>query len=274
MQSDFGAADQAMERAEQSLAGGTGDPVERARLLDLKASLRKDQRRFAEAARLLDRAIALYRDSAETQRAGRALLNQASLLRTAGHPKRALRALQEAVATLDPQREPRLLLCARHNLAEYLSALGRDLQAHRVFTEAQPLYDRFPDPWTQRRRLWLEGKILRGLRQLDAAEARLAAARRGFLDQDIAYDAALASLDLAAVYALQGRSAEQRRLVEELRPMIESHHLHREAHEALAYFRRAVEDQRATPRLVDAVLHFLDLARHDPGLRFEAPLEL
>lgn len=273
MRSDFEAADRAMARAEESLALGTHDPLERARIFDLKASLRKDQRRFPEAARLLDRAIALYRAAAETHRACRALINQASLLRTAGNPKRALRALREAVRALDPEREPRLLLCARHNLAYHLSALGRDLEAHRVFTEALPLYERFPDSWTQRRRLWLEGRILRGLGQLDAAETRLAAARRGFLDQQIAYDAALASLDLAAVYALQGRSAEQRRLVEELQPMIESHHLHREAEQALAYFRRAVEDQRATPRLVEAVLRFLDLARHDPGLRFEAPQE-
>lgn len=273
MSSDLEAAEGTMRAAERSLARGTGDPVERARLLDLQASLAKDLRQFRRAARLLDRAIAHYRDAAEAHRAGRARIKQAGVYRAWGYPKRAIRVLREAVDSLTPEREPRLLLCARHNLAEYLTVLGRTLEARAVFGQAQPLYARFPDAWTQRRRLWLEGKILRGLGQLEAAEARLAEARRGFLEQEIEYDAALVSLDLAAVYAQQGRAGEQRRLAEEMRPLLTARDVHREAQAALSCFRRAAETESASPRLVEGLLEFLAQARHDPGLRFVEPVE-
>ena len=142
-----------------------------------------------------------------------------------------------------------------------------------MFRESQPLYDRFPDPWTQRRRLWLDGKILRGLGQLEAAEARLSEARRGFLEQEIVYDAALVSLDLAAVYALQGRVDDQRRLAREMLPIFTARGVHREARAALAYFQQAVERERASPQVVEGLLEYLSQARLDPELRFEAPPE-
>jgi tetratricopeptide (TPR) repeat protein len=271
MGSDLEGAELEMETAEKHLARGTRDPVEEGRLLDLKASLRKDQRRFRDAARLLKRAIRLYRAAGEAHRAGHALITQAVLYRTAGHAEQAIEVLRRGVAYLDSAREPRVQLCARHTLAYALADLKRYMDAQQIFRESQPLYDRFPDLWTQRRRLWLEGKILRGLGQLDAAEARLAEARRGFLEQDIVYDAALVSLDLAAVYALQGRTAEQRRLAREMVPIFEARGVHREAQVALAYFQRAAERESVTPQIVEGLLDYLSQARLDPGLRFQAP---
>ena len=274
MSSNLDGAELAMRQAEERLASGTRDPVEEARLLDLKASLRKDQRRFKEAANQLKRAIRLYRSAGEAQRAGQAMITQADLLRAAGHAKRAVRLLRQAVSYLDSAREVRVQLCARHTLAVALADLERTMEAQQVFRESQPLYDRFPDPWTQRRRLWLDGKILRGLGQLEAAEARLSAARRGFLDQEIVYDAALVSLDLAAVYALQGRLDDQRRLAREMLPIFTARGVHREARAALAYFQRAVERERASPQVVEGLLDYLSQARLDPELRFEAPPEV
>lgn len=271
MGSDIDGAERAMQAAEESLALGSSDPVEEARLLDLKASLRKDQRRFKDAVRLLKRAIRLYRETGEAQRAGAAVISQAALYRVAGHPERAVRVLRQAVDYLDSTREPRIQLCARHTLAVALADLERFMEAQGVFGDSQLLYDRFPDAWTQRRRIWLEGKILRGLGQLEAAEARLAAARRGFLEQEIVYDAALVSLDLAAVYAQQGRFEDQRRLAREMYPIFRARGVHREAQAALAYFQEAAEEERASPRVVEGLLEFLSQARHDPGLRFEQP---
>lgn len=273
MGADLDRADLAMQTAEERLAHGTRDPVEEGRLLDLKASLRKDQRRFKEAARLLKRAIRLYRAAGEAHRAGRALITQAVLYRAAGHPEKAIEVLRRGVTYLETTREPRTQLCARHTLAFALADLGRYMDAQQVFRDSQGLYDRFPDRWTQQRRVWLEGRILRGLGQFDAAEARLVEARRGFLEQDIAYDAALVSLDLAAVYALQGRVEDQRRLARELMPFLAAHGVHREAQAALSYFQQAAESERASPQVVEGLLNFLSQARLDPGLRFEAPPE-
>jgi hypothetical protein len=48
------------------------------------------------------------------------------------------------------------------------------------------------------------------------------AARDGFLTEDIPYETALVSLDLAQLYAEQGRTAELKRLSAELVPIFAS----------------------------------------------------
>jgi tetratricopeptide (TPR) repeat protein len=200
-------------------------------------------------------------------------VKQAIVWRDAGDPEQAIGLLWKAIPSIQSKEPSRLLLCARHNLAVWSTDLGQFMQARRVFRDSEPLYDRFPDPWTQRRRAWVEGRILHGLGQLDAAEERLAWAQRGFVEQEIAYDAALVSLDLAAVYAAQGRSADLKRLAGDMVPIFRARDVHREALAALAYFRHAVEMEKATSALVESLLDYLRRARHDPGLRFDRPEE-
>jgi tetratricopeptide (TPR) repeat protein len=271
MRSDLTAAEEAIRASEIALASGTGDPVEAARILELKSSLRRDQQRFDEAITCLEQAISKYRRVGENDRAAGAQVKQAIVWRDAGDPEQAIRLLWKAIPSIKSKEPSRLLLCARHNLAVWSTDLGQFMQARRVFRDSEPLYDRFPDPWTQRRRAWVEGRILHGLGQLEAAEERLAWAQRGFVEQEIAYDAALVSLDLAAVYAAQGRSADLERLAGDMVPIFRARDIHREALAALAYFRHAVEMDTATSALVESLLDYLRRAQHDPGLRFERP---
>lgn len=270
MHSDLAGADEAMARARAEIVRGTGDSVERARLLDLEASLRKEQRRLRDAARLLRRAIAAYRAAGESRSAGKALITLAEVRRTAGRPEDAVALLREAVEELDPGEDDKLVLCARHNLAAALVDLDQFMEARGVFRETRPLYLRFADSWTQRRRLWLAGRIDLGLGQLDAAERRLDQARRGFLEQEIVYDAALVSLDLAAVYARQGRSEDLRRLAQEMLPVFNARGVHAEARRALGLFQQAARLDLVSAGLVQRLLGYLHRARHDPNLRFEA----
>jgi tetratricopeptide (TPR) repeat protein len=271
MRSDLEGAEEAMERAQAALERGTGDPLETGRVLDLKASLRKDQQRYAEALPLLDRAVALYRSVGEERRASRAEVTRAIVTRHADDPEAAIRLLRAAMGSLPDAGDPRLELCARHNLAVWLTDLDRPLEAWKAFRDAEPLYDRYPDLWTQHRRAWVEGRIQRGLGQLEAAEERLTWAQRGFVAQEIAYDAALVSLDLAAVYAEQGRNGDLKQLAAHMVPIFQSRDIHREALAALAWFRQEVEAETATAALVHHLLDFLQRARHDPALRWEGP---
>ncbi len=270
MRSDLEGADRAIGEARAWIARGTGDPVERARLLDLEASLRKEQRRLDEAARLLRRSIAAYRAAGETRNAGKAMITLAAVQEVAGRPEEAVTLLREAADDFDPKHDRRLLLCARHNLASNLVALDQHMEARRVFRTTLPLYLAFDDPWTQRRRLWLAGRIDLGLGQLDAAERHLERARQGFLEQEIVYDAALVSLDLAAVYARRRRAEDLRRLAREMLPVFNARGVHKEARRALAYFQQAAEVELVTTAMVQHLLAYLHRARHDPAMRFEA----
>jgi tetratricopeptide (TPR) repeat protein len=271
VRSDLHGAEEAFENADACLRKGSQESVERAIFLDLKASLRRDQRRFDDAMRLLHRAVSIFAQHGHRHRAGRSLVNMATVRNHAGNPEAGIPLLKQAVELIDPEQEPRLLLCARHNLIDYLASSDRIHDAQGLYRETRPLYRDFPDAWAQNRRKWVRGKIARGLGQPRMAESLFQAARDGFIEEGIPYDTALVSLELATLYAEQGRTEDLKRLAQEMLPIFSSLQIHREALAALAYLKQAIETERASPEVVSSVAAYLRRARHDPGLRFEAP---
>jgi len=261
-------AEEAFTRAHQHLEKGTQDPLERAILLDLEASLRRDLRQFEEALNLLKRAVAIFLQGSQQHRAGRSLLKIDDVYHHMGTPEKGIPLLYQALEYIDPEEEPRLLLCARHNLIDDLAASGRYLEAQGLYRATRPLYRSFPDAWTQNRRKWVKGKIARGLGQADQAESLFLAARDGFVEEGVPYDTALVSLELATLYADQGRRSDLRRLAEGMVPIFSSLNIHREALAALACLKQAAEADRVTAELVSSVAAYLRRAQHDPGMRF------
>ncbi|HKV11130.1 MAG TPA: hypothetical protein VJ725_23520, partial [Thermoanaerobaculia bacterium] len=170
---------------------------------------------------------------------------------------------------IDSEQEPRLLLSAWHNLSFVLADLGRFIEAQSLYRKARPLYREFSDAWTQNRRKWLKAKILQGLGQSFQAESLYLAAQAGFIEEGIPYDTALVSLELATLYAGQGRTAELKRLAEEMVPIFASRQIHRETLAALAYLKQAAEAEKASYELVARVAAFVKRAQFDPGARFE-----
>lgn len=271
--SDLLGAERAFDTALRYLRQGTGDPLERALLLDLKSSLLRDQRRFEGAVNLLLRALRVYRDIGETHRAGRILVKLSTLHEHAGTPERAIPLLHEALTLIDAGREPRLLLTAQHNLITNLAEAGRFMEAHGLFIQARPLYSRFPDAWTQNRRYWVAGKIARGLGQAREAEAHLLTAREGFLAEKAAFDTALVSLDLAVLYAAQGRTDALRENAEQVLAVFSAGQIHREALAALSFLQQAAAAERASLETVSCVAAFLKRLRHDPDLAFSGHVQ-
>jgi tetratricopeptide (TPR) repeat protein len=271
VRSDLFGAEEAFEAAYAHLLQGTRDQLERAIFLDLRASLLRAQRRFEPALRLLRRAVDLFLGSGNPHRAGRSLVNMSTVHHFAGEEEQAIPLLVRALELIDPEVEPRLLLCVRHNLIDDLAQAGRFLEAQSLYRETRPLYRDFTDAWTQNRRKWVKARISRGLGQTGVAESLFLAAREGFLAEGIPYDTALVSLELATLYAEQGRMEDLKRLAGEMMPIFSSLQIHREALAALAYFQQAVEAERASLAVVSAVAEYLRRAQHDPELRFEAP---
>ncbi|HSN86360.1 MAG TPA: tetratricopeptide repeat protein [Thermoanaerobaculia bacterium] len=269
VRSDLQSAEEAFAAAYRHLRAGTKDPLEKAILLDLEASLRRDQRRFEAAFRLLRRAVKIFRQSDQQHRAGRTLVNLATVHHHAGNPAEGIPLLYEALDLIDSEQEPRLLLCARHNLIFYLAGAEQFLEAQKIYRETRPLYRSFSDAWTQNRRKWVKGKIVRGLGQADQAESLFLAAREGFITEGIPYDTALVSLELATLYAEQRRTADLKKLAGEMVPIFSSLNIHREALAALAYLKQAAEAERASLEVVRRVADYLRRAQHDPALRFE-----
>jgi tetratricopeptide (TPR) repeat protein len=247
---DFRGAEEAFNTAAAHLRNGTGDLMERAVLLDLRASLLRELRRFDEAVRLLRRAQRIFLLYGETHRAGKVLVKMSTLYEHAARPEEAIPVLYKALELIEAAREPRLFLAAQHNLITNLVETGRFMEAQGLFIQARPLYARFKDGWTQNRRRWIEGRIARGLGQLREAESLLCEAREGFATESVASDVALVSLDLALVYAERGQTAEVKRIAEQMLPIFSSRQIQREALAALTLWVQAV--QAETVNLVEA----------------------
>lgn len=92
---DFQGAEEALRQAEAHRVRGTGEPLEKARLLDVEAGLRGAQGRSHEAARLLRRTIAIYRRAGQPDLVERALVHE-RLLRSG----RGLASLLDLAALL------------------------------------------------------------------------------------------------------------------------------------------------------------------------------
>ena len=270
--SDLLGAEQALAHAEALAEEGSADPLEEARLLDLKASLLSDQGWFEKAAETLGVVIDIYEEVRDPHRQGRALISQGLFLSYAGHPEKTVERIRQGLALIDPATESRLVLMARHNLAWALNDCGRPEEALRHLESFRPCYAEFPNAWTTLRLQWLEGRIAAGLGRLDEAEDRLRDVRQSFVEQGLGYDASMVTLDLAALYlreGREGRGAEVRKLATEMLPIFLSQDVHRQALAALAAFQQAAEMDRVTPRLVQEITAYLLRARRNPGLRFE-----
>lgn len=265
--SDFSEAERSFAEADKRLARGTGDPIEKAGLLLFRASLRGNQQRFREAFRLLDRVAAIGRRCGDRHLVGKALITRGFIVGVANEHEAAIRLLREGISRVDPTAEPRLTIAAHHNLILFLFEGGQEQEALELLDRARPLYERIGDRMALLRLRWLEGKIALSLGDGERAESILLEVRKQLVEQSIGYDAALLSLDLARIYARQGRGAEMRRLAEEMIPIFQSRDIHREAIAALVVFQRAAEMERVTVGLVQELTDYLQQCRTSTPVR-------
>jgi tetratricopeptide (TPR) repeat protein len=267
--SDLVGAEQAIAIAEYLSENGSGDPLEEARILDLKASLLSDQGRFEEAAETLDLVIDIYHEVKEFHRKGRAILSKGLFIGYSGQPEQAIQLLSEGLSLVEWDREPRLVLMARHNYAWFLNDCGRCEEALSHLQRFRHSYhELFPEPWTELRLAWLEGRIAAGLERFDESEAILREARKRSVEQGLGFEASMITLDLAALYLQQGKGDQVKQLASTLAPALLSQDLHGQAIAALAVFQQFAEMDRVTLSLVQEITAYLFRAQKNPKLSF------
>ena len=239
-------------------------------LLSLKASLRIAQRRFPESLELLDRTIEArlhgepeYRDF---HLASQALVQKAYALVEMGESDRAISVLRQAEDLVDLDRDPRLLLCIRHNLLDNLSKAGRYAEAAALLPEVRPLSETVGTDLDRVRLRWVEGRVSGGLGDQGAARRAFEEVRQVFLAEEIAYDAALVSLDLATLAIQQARTSEVRELAREMVTIFRAQDVPREALASALVFEEAATLDAATVELAHEVAARLRRAWQALGL--------
>jgi transcriptional regulator with XRE-family HTH domain len=233
------------------------------RMLDLEASLCRDQRRFADALALLERAIATGRCP------GHYLINKGFTLEVMGEYERAIETLLVAKALPDVQADPRLRNILHCNLALDFCHVCRFAEAAELALQVREVAAAMGDGIGILRVTWIEGRIAAGLGRTAEALTLLAHARQEFAHRDMDYDVALALLEEAALLLGEGRTAEVKELTRDLPAVFEAEEVRREALAALRLFHEAAEREAATAELARRVLQYLFRARHDESFRFE-----
>jgi tetratricopeptide (TPR) repeat protein len=269
--SDFRRAEQAFAQAERHLAQSWMDPLDEALLLELEGSLRRAQQRFDEALALLDGALTLYREINEPHLQGRTLMTKGLVLQYTGEFRGAISCFNDSLFLLDGAEDPRLVVACQFNLINCLFDSGRTLEAANLIADARQLMEKTGTRSDLLRLRWLEARALAVLGQVKEAEQALLEVRDAFTADQIAFDAALVSLHLAALYSRDGRTAEAQRMALEMIPIFQSCEVHQEALAAVIVLQKAAEMEQLTLGLVEEVSAFLERVRANPanaGLRF------
>lgn len=214
-----------------------------ARLFAMEASLQRDQRLFEEAIASLDRALALGGEGPE---AGRLYLNRSAILEQQGDHEGSLEALRAAKPWIDERTEPRLYCVLLFNLCSNLVDLSRFAEAFVLLPDIRERLIALDKGFDLIRLLWLDGRIHEGLGRTEQATSAIDQVRRAFTSRKSYYDAALAGLDLAALYLGVGRTVETRDLARQMANVFGSLRIKREELAAVRLFVEAAEKEVAT----------------------------
>lgn len=267
---DLAGAEGALENALELFEEGTKDPLLEADLFSIQAAVFGGQRRFSQANELLERAEAAYAGVEAGHLLGRAVIQRGLYTGYCGDTREAVKLLRRGLTLVDEAAEPELALAAVHNIAWFLMELGHVRDARTILFKNRARYEEHAGRIDLLKRTWLEGQIAAGLGELDRATARLTEALDGFEEAGLGYQAALAALDLAAVWLRQDQSQTAAALVEQAIETFKALGIGREALAAFAVLQEACEHGVATATFVQQVSTFFRRLEHNPHARFKS----
>jgi tetratricopeptide (TPR) repeat protein/transcriptional regulator with XRE-family HTH domain len=248
-------------------AGATADPglLNEALVLQIEASLLLADRHFAQALPLLEKALRVDRSGITA----RLLYTKARILEGMGDLQGSTAALEEAATLVDSKRYPRLALGIQLSLLLNLCLGDRAAEAQKGLGEVRSIAERLNRELDLTRVSWLEGLAAAGVGQSGEAEAKLQQVRAVMAERQIAFDYALATLDLAVVLLAESRTAEVRAFATDLLWIFRSQQMSENTLAALRLFAAAARQETATVGLARRIRRFLDRAQHDPELKLE-----
>ena len=151
----------------------------------------------------------------------------------------------------------------------FLTDLGHFRSARRILWRSRHLFVEHGNALDLLRLRWLEGKIYAGLGDVKRAETAFEETRSGFVEKGQVYPAALAALDLAALWTCQGRVQEVCALTEEIIGIFRALRVAREAIAALVMVKHACfsDGGRQVLDVIGLVVRFLEELERQPPLR-------
>jgi hypothetical protein len=267
--SDLAGAEQALATAARHLKQGSGEPLEEAEHLYFTASLRRAERRLDEALRSIHRSRRIYRMVGDLHLEGRSLMCEAAIRDLRGEAAESVECCRLARRQVDPERNRRLAIAAHHNLVWQLMCAGKAEEAMVELSALRPAYQEFNDRMLLLKLRWMEARLAKDLGRPEESERAFRDAHEGFVEARIPYEAASVALDLAVLFAEQGRRQELKLLAAELVAVFRTLGVAREAFVALTIFERLAEADAVTLSLLARLSQYFAQVRNQPNLRFD-----
>jgi tetratricopeptide (TPR) repeat protein len=268
---DLPQASRAMNRAVYWSQRGSRSGLLLARIADLLASLLANQRRFREAIEILRSVHQLHAAEGRRHLAGRALISMGHFTGMEGVPGKAILLMRQGLDLLDPDSDPVLVAQTLRAMILYLTDLGRYRTSRRLLWRSRFLFVEHGNALDLLRLRWLEGRIYAGLSDFARAEAAFQETRASFAERGQVYPAALAGLDLAALWARQGRVAEIQALAQEMISTFRALRIAREAIVTLLILQRAcAAGGGQLLEIIEMVVSFLRDLEQQPAKRYES----
>lgn len=260
-----------LDRAEDALGWamecfllGNQEDLLTARFFDVLGSFYAARRLFNLAGTALDVVARLYNRQGDKHLAGRALISKGIYIGYQGRSEEAVHLIRQGLTFIDEQRDSWLVLSAFQSQAWFLVDCGRFKEALRAVWELRRR--RIPAGRLNELKLrWLEGHINAGLEKFDRAERALTQVKQGFEEAGLGYKAALAGLELGAVWLRQGRLHDAERIVSECAAVFISLQIRRELRVSILVIRKAVETRHLNLTVLQHVIDLLHKAERDPN---------
>jgi hypothetical protein len=209
----------------------------------------------------------IYQRHGDAHLAGRALIMKGIFTGYRGDAEEAITLIQRGLSSVDKQSDPGLVFSAAQCQARLLVDCGRFGDARLALQDLRGRKLDIGGRVNELKVRWLEGQIHEGLAELDDAERALIEVKQGFAETGLTYKAALAGLELGAVWLRQGRADDAARVVLESTDVFLSLQIQREFLASVLMLRKAVEMKYLNLTLLRQVIDFLYKPERDPRAR-------
>lgn len=272
VQERFGKAEEALASAYEHYEGGTQEQALLGLMLEVEASLRRAQRRIPETLAILSRACDLYLELGERHLAGRTMISKGLAFYANREAAKAVQCLEQGLSLIDRSQDPQVVTTAYQSLIGALVDCREFRRAGELLLESGLRQAFSAEPLNLLRLRWVEGQIHAGLGRLAKAEYAFQEVRDGFRDHDLEYDAALAGLDLAAVWLRQGDIRKVHQLASQMLMTFRVVGVRTEAFKAMQLLETSCEERAVTLSIVQGIRAFLDRLQFEPHLTVEESL--
>lgn len=250
-----------LRRARAYFESGTGDPILGARLRSFLGSVWLDDRNYPKAEECFKKAAKQYASVGENHLAGRELAALAAAYSAQGRLDDARAALVSAMLRIDLSRDAELGISCVMSLLRALLDAGRPIEALDLLQDWELVFEIGAGEVTIWRLRWFKARVLAQLNHATEAVRELELVLRALVKFRLPYDAVLAGLDLAALYAKAERFGVVRRLAEQLLPLLTADAAAPEARAAFAVWFEAARAERTSEQEIRCLAGELERIR-------------